>query len=136
MIPKLNGIDHVHIYVRDTKQAAAWYKEILGFTVSQAYEFWAEDANGPLTIEDASGTIHLALFARSVFEPSTAIAFNTNGAEFLKWKAYLDDKHLIKKCSDHDVSWSLYFHDPDNNMHEITSYDYRYITQALSLADE
>jgi hypothetical protein len=105
---------------------------MLGFQVSKAFEFWAEDANGPLTIEDASGTIHLALFTRSVFEPSTAIAFNTSGAEFLKWKTYLEDKHVLKRCSDHDASWSLYFYDLDNNMHEITSYDYLHIAQALS----
>jgi catechol 2,3-dioxygenase-like lactoylglutathione lyase family enzyme len=84
MIPKLTGIDHVHVYVHDREQAGVWYQEMLGFQVSKAFEFWAEDANGPLTIEDASGTIHLALFTRSVFEPSTAIAFNTSGAEFLK----------------------------------------------------
>jgi catechol 2,3-dioxygenase-like lactoylglutathione lyase family enzyme len=132
MIPRLNGIDHVHVYVHDRDKAAAWYQEVLGFRVSKAFEFWAEDANGPLTIEDASVTIHLALFARSVFEPSTAIAFNTRGTDFLKWKTYLEDKQLLKRCSDHDASWSLYFHDLDNNMHEITSYDYLHIGQALS----
>jgi predicted lactoylglutathione lyase len=122
----------VHVYVHDREQAAAWYQELLGFWVNQAFEFWAEDANGPLTIEDASGTIHPALFARSVFEPSTALAFNTSGTDFLKWKTYLEGKQLLKRCCDHDASWSLYFHDLDNNMHEITSYDYQPITKALS----
>lgn len=131
MPPKLHRLDHVHVYVRDREKAAAWYQKVLGFTITQEYAFWAEDQQGPLTIEDSSGAIHLALFQREESKPGTSIAFGTDAAEFLAWKKYLESQQLLVRCSDHDAAWSLYFHDLDKNMHEITTYDHQQVREVL-----
>jgi catechol-2,3-dioxygenase len=129
MMPTLNGIDHFHLYVADKMKAMKWYQNFLGFKVVTALEFWS-DKTGPLTIEDDSG-IHLALFTRSNQAPSSSIAFNTTGKGFLLWKKYLEQKGLSLRIADHQVSWSMYFKDPDENMHEITSYEHDWITTKL-----
>ncbi len=131
MIPKLDGIDHVHVYVPNREKAAIWYKDVLGFSVSESLAIWAENEQGPLTIEDPSGKIHLALFNSDDFVPSTAIAFKTNGREFLTWKSYLEQKDILLRCTDHTLAWSLYFNDLDGNMHEITTYDYDHVAGNL-----
>ena len=105
MIPKFNGIDHVHVYARDREAAATWYKDILGFSVVEEYRFWSEHEFGPLTIQDASETIHLALFKSDNFIPDSVLAFGVSGNGFLKWKAYLEEKDLLKRCSDHSKMW-------------------------------
>ena len=126
-IPELNGIDHFHLYVTNKQEAVDWYQEFLGFKPVKELEFW-NDINGPLTIQDASGTIHLALFNRTNQPPSTSIAFKTSGENFLQWQQYLQAKGLTLRIADHQVSWSLYFKDPDNNSHEITSWEHQWIT--------
>ncbi len=131
MKPELEGIDHVHVYVSNREEAAAWYERILGFRVNQTLAVWAKDEKGPLTIEDASGQIHLALFNSNNFIPSTAIAFKTNGKEFLKWKSLLEKKNILLRCTDHEIALSVYFNDPDNNMHEITTYQHEYESTRL-----
>ena len=131
MLPELNGIDHVHVYVPNRERAAAWYKEVLGFTINNDLKVWAEDEHGPLTIEDPTGKIHLALFAVENHTPSTAIAFKANGKEFLEWKLYLEKENILLRCTDHKLSWSLYFNDLDKNMHEITTYQHDYVSEHL-----
>lgn len=131
MPPKLNGIDHIHLYVPDRRQAAQWYQEALGFHIVDSMAFWARDDRGPLTIADASGAIHLALFRKDDFTPSTAIAFRATGDQFLDWKAYLEEKNLLDRLSDHSIAWSMYFRDPYGNVHEITTMDYDLVAQTL-----
>ena len=132
MLPKLNGFDHIHIYVLSRKKAAEWYESILGFTIVESLVLWAKDDKGPLTIKDPTGKIHLALFKqRDNFIPSTSIAFNTDGKEFLKWKDYLNKQNISLRCSNHKVAWSIYFKDLYSNMHEITTYDYDYVYNQL-----
>lgn len=110
------------MYVSNRKTAAGWYRRVLGFKIVEEYVFWADDPQGPLTIEDQSGSIHLALFARADFIPSTAVAFGSSGEAFLKWKVHLEEQGILGHCSDHTKSWSLYFKDADGNSNEITTY--------------
>ncbi len=131
MLAGLGGIDHIHVYVSNREQAADWYRDVLGFHVLEAFAFWAEDKNGPLTIADSSDQIHLALFNSNDFVPSTAIAFKTDGEGFLEWKSYLEEQKIMLRCSDHQLAWSVYFTDPDKNMHEITTYDYEHVSKVL-----
>ena len=131
MLPELDGIDHVHVYVKDREQAAAWYEKVLGFKMSESLALWANDEQGPLTIEDPTGKIHLALFATDNLIPSTAIAFKSGGREFLQWKSYLEKENMLIRCADHDIAWSAYFNDLDGNMHEITTYEYDYVSSRL-----
>jgi len=129
MSPKLTGIDHIHLYVPNKQKAADWYAKFLGFQIVESLLSWNTD-QGPLTIEDQSGQIHLALFQREHYSPSTAIAFKATGEAFLAWKSYLEEHDLLQRCSDHSHSWSLYFTDPFRHMHEITTYDLDVIREA------
>lgn len=131
MQPKLSGIDHVHVYVTDRERAAQWYDEVLGFRTVEALKFWATPT-GPLTIEDAAGNVHLALFERKDHDGSSAIAFGASGEEFLEWKSRLEKQGLTLRITDHTAAISLYFNDPDNNMHEITTYDHEYVRERLA----
>jgi catechol-2,3-dioxygenase len=133
MLPKLNGIDHVHVYVKSWSEAEPWYRDVLGFTRLEAFEVWAVDG-GPLTLEDQSGKVHLALF-ESAQAPTSTIAFGASGEEFLAWKTHLEDHSLKLRISDHTLAWSLYFHDPFGNMHEITTYDHAHVAQHLQRGD-
>ena len=121
MPPTLDRVDHVHVYVADRAAARQWYASVLGFDPVPELAFWAADG-GPLTVSNPSGTIHLALFERGVQTCRSTIAFAANAAEFLAWRT-----HLVAALGqpvvtvDHELSWSMYFSDPDANPFEITS---------------
>ena len=131
MAPSLKSIDHIHVYVRDRAAAETWYSQVLGFSRVQELEFWAPNG-GPLTIQNGSGSIHIALFERERREYRSTIAFSASATEFLAWQSHLASElgHEVKAV-DHDVSWSLYFPDPDGNPYEITSYEYAELSSHL-----
>ncbi|MBL4660070.1 MAG: VOC family protein [Alcanivoracaceae bacterium] len=127
-MPKLQGIDHVHVYVQDMQKAENWYAKILGFKRVKKYEFWNDDG-GPLTLEDSSG-IHLALFKRDA-EPDSNIAFKVNGEEFMVWKTHIQSHCIELSISNHSLVWSMYFKDPFDNLYEITTWDYEFVKGQL-----
>ena len=131
MIPKLNGIDHIHVYVSDWTTAESWYQRVLGFKRVEKFMVWAVK-NGPLTIEDPSGNVHLALFEHDNPPGDSAIAFGARGEEFINWKNHLGDQGLELRVADHQLMWSLYFKDPDENLLEITTGDYDYVTAKMT----
>jgi len=104
---------------------------VLGFERVEKFMFWA-DENGPLTLEDPGGKIHIALF-ESDKPPTSTIAFGANGAEFLVWKSHLENLSLKPRITDHQLAWSLYFSDPFGNLHEITTYEYDLVSQLLAM---
>jgi catechol-2,3-dioxygenase len=124
MTPNLEAFDHVHVYVTDRAASEIWYREVLGLCRSEELEFWAVDG-GPLTIQNHSGTVHLALFERSPLTNHATIALRVNAAEYLRWRDHLREA-LAGQFSeqDHQVSLSLYFSDLDGNPFEITTYDH------------
>jgi catechol 2,3-dioxygenase-like lactoylglutathione lyase family enzyme len=129
----LNGIDHVHVYVSDRTRSQKWYEEILGFHVLEEFAQWATES-GPLTMEDAQGSIHLALFESDPLSgkgPDSTIAFNASGENLVGWKRHLEAHGLEVRLADHDLAWSIYFHDPDRNYLEITSYDHAVVAGLL-----
>lgn len=130
MTPILNGIDHVHVYVASWDDAEKWYADVLGMQRVEALMPWAVKG-GPLTLGNADGNVHLALFERDNPSGSTAIAFGTSGEEFLAWKKHLEHKELDLRVTDHKLAYSLYFNDPDQNMHEITTYDHDFVVEHL-----
>jgi catechol 2,3-dioxygenase-like lactoylglutathione lyase family enzyme len=130
MPPELLGIDHIHVYTANRDAAFEWYSKVLGFTVIEELRFWATES-GPLTITDKSG-VHLALFERENFTPASVLAMGCSGAEFFKWKTYLQEQGILENCKDHDKSWSLYFNDMDGNSLEITTNDHEYVTNNFS----
>ena len=133
MIPTLAKIDHLHIYVSNRISAQAWYARVLGLVQVPELEFWSANG-GPLTIANTTGNIHLALFERPPERCRSTVAFAVDAPDFLAWQTHLSD--MLKqeiKATDHDVSWSLYFKDPDGNPYEITSYAYQELAVLLAL---
>ncbi len=123
MTPDLSGIDHVHVFVRDRKLAERWYAEVLGLTRSPALEFWSTDG-GPLTVQDSANTVHIALFEREPLPNLATIALRTSATGLRTWLKHLQAAGLTVELEDHQVSFSIYFSDPDNNPFEITTYEY------------
>lgn len=121
--PPLQGIDHIHIFVSDRAAAETWYRAVLGFARISDYAHWAADG-GPLTIQDAQGCVHLALFERPPQACRSTVALRVDGAAFRAWKKHLDRvlPGAVKE-EDHEQALSMYFEDPDGNPYEITTYD-------------
>jgi catechol-2,3-dioxygenase len=130
--PSLDGIDHIHVFVTDRAAAEVWYARVLGLARVPGLEGWAADG-GPLTLADASGRIHLALFERGAQACRSTIALGVSAPGFMAWR-----KHLAAalgkaaRTEDHQLSWSMYFTDPDGNPYEITSYEYDMVGKMLA----
>ena len=134
MIPCLEKIDHVHVYVSNREAAVKWYADVLGMRPIKAFLSWAK-GGGPLTLEDPSGEVHLALFERDNPASISTVAFGTSGKQFIKWKNHLKSKGLSLRVNDHDMAFSLYFSDPDGNLYEITTYEHEAVRQAMLQRD-
>ena len=131
MAPKLDRVDHIHVFVADRASAERWYANVMGFHRVEDLEFWAADG-GPLTIADHSGAIHLALFERPSQKCRSTVAFAANAAQFLNWRTHLAAAlRQTMQPVDHKVAWSLYFSDPDGNPFEITCYEYDSLSARL-----
>ena len=125
MAPELERVDHLHVFVADRVAAEQWYARVLGLKRLASLERWAADG-GPLTLGNASDTIHIALFERPAGAKSrSTIALGTSAEGLLAWQRHLAAE-LVKAPVrvDHEVSWSIYFEDPDGNPYEITTYEY------------
>lgn len=123
MTPPLSAIDHVHVFVRDRHAAERWYAQMLGLTRSPSLEFWAMDG-GPLTVQDSANTVHIALFERGPQPNRATIALRTSAAGLHNWFTHLQASGLRVELEDHQVSFSIYFSDPDGNPYEITTYEH------------
>lgn len=121
--PTLQHFDHVHVFVADRARAVDWYQRVMGLAPVAALASWAVDG-GPLTLGNASGSIHLALFERPAQPCRSTIALAVGAAEFHAWRTHLTGAlGRDVAVEDHTLSWSLYFTDPDGNPYEITCYD-------------
>ena len=125
MAPELDRVDHIHVFVDDRLAAEPWYARVLGLKRVASLERWAGDG-GPLTLGNAADTIHVALFERPASAKCrSTIALGTSAEGLLAWQRRLAAE--LGKAPvrvDHQVSWSIYFEDPDGNPFEITTYDY------------
>lgn len=123
MIPALDRIDHIHVYVSDRAAAERWYARVLGFGRLPELAFWAA-GGGPLTVANGAGTVHLALFERPREKCRSTIAFAASAEQFAAWHRHLAaELGAPPALEDHQITWSLYFSDPDGNPFEITCYD-------------
>ena len=131
---KVDGLDHVHLAVRDRQEAAEWYGRVLGLVAAAEHGAWAEDPGGPLFLATPAGAHCLALFAR---EPETSgdrtVAFRADGASFARFRDSLRSLDLCDRHGapvgpgdvvDHGGAFSLYFCDPDGNRLELTTYEH------------
>jgi catechol-2,3-dioxygenase len=132
MAPSIARIDHIHVFVSDRKRAERWYQDVMGLERVAELAFWSLEQGGPLAIANRSGTVHLALFERTAQPCRSTIALAVDKDEFLAWRAHLA-RALGRppELQDHQVTWSIYFADPDGNPFEITSHDYTALEPSL-----
>jgi catechol-2,3-dioxygenase len=121
------GLDHVAIAVSDLEGSQRFYEQVLG--LERMHEEWEM----PIVLA-ANGT-GLALFDRDVHPSSTPddveppavrilhIAFRLDRAGFDEARTALADRGGEVRFSDHGISHSLYFDDPDGHQIELTTYD-------------
>ena len=133
MAPPLDRIDHVHVFVSDRVAAEAWYGRVLGLERVRELAHWAQ-GGGPLTLADAGGKVHIALFesahgsAQDPHESRRAqnratIAFGVDAAAFRDWQDHLAVQlGRTVDVVDHGEASSLYVKDADGNPFEITCY--------------
>ena len=134
----------MELYVTDWDDAASWYERVLGITPETAFEEWWQTEVGPLMLS-VDDTTKLALFER---ESATRgqdvsphrIAFQTNVDGFLSFIDRLETLELTDRNGDpvtpddvvdHELSYSLYFTDPDGNWLELTTNDYDEVATRL-----
>jgi len=123
---QLEGIDHVALAVADVERSAKWYIEVLGFErLHQG--IW----NGVPTFI-GKGDTAIALFPTSSGEKSSSarsgirmlhLAFRANRKNFLFAQEELKRRVIEFEFQDHEISHSIYFHDPDGHELEITTYE-------------
>ncbi|HJT45437.1 MAG TPA: VOC family protein [Chthoniobacterales bacterium] len=123
---ELEGIDHVALSVGDVEKAAQWYIDVLGF--KKLYDGMWDGV--PVFI--GKGTTSLALFpVRSKSSSSSGpadirmlhLAMRADRANFLAAQTELKQRGIKFEFQDHEISHSIYFHDPDGHILEITTYE-------------
>ena len=124
---ELEGIDHVAIGVRDIERSAEWYIDVLGF------ERLHEGAWHGVPTFVGKGNTGLALFPANPDAKSTPsthrdirllhLAFRANRQNFLAAQRELEKRVIKFEFQDHEISHSIYFHDPDGHALEITTYE-------------
>ncbi len=131
---RVETIDHVELFVPDRREAAAWYRRVLGLEIIPEHEDWAEHPEGPLMISSDGGRTMLALFTGEPQGSQTTagfhrVAFRVGGAAFLAFRDRLKDLEAVLR--DHDKAWSLYFSDPWGHRLEVTTYDHAYVAERV-----
>lgn len=133
----LTGVDHVELFVSDAEEAAEWYDRVLGVTRAPGFGEWHRTGTGPLMLA-VDDTTKLALFERESATRGDGVsphrvAFGTDADGFLAFLDRLDALELTDgrgepvtaaDVVDHDLSYSLYFTDPDGNELELTTNEY------------
>ena len=124
---QLEGIDHVALGVRDIERSAKWYIEVLGF--ERIHEGMWEGV--PTFI--GKGNTGIALFpANPNAKPTSSshrelrilhLAFRVDGENFLGAQRELENRGIKFDFQDHEISYSIYFRDPDGHALEITTYE-------------
>ncbi|HEY6111125.1 MAG TPA: VOC family protein [Chthoniobacterales bacterium] len=123
----LEGIDHVALAVRDVERSAQWYIDVLGF------EHRYKDVWDGVPTFIGKDTTAIALFPprSSASSSSTSqtpirmlhLAFRADRKNFLAAQAELKRRGIDFEFQDHEISHSIYFHDPDGHELEITTYE-------------
>ena len=122
----LEGIDHVAMSVPDVERSAQWYIDVLGFE-HRYKDVW----NGVPTFI-GKGTTAIALFPIQRHSRSTSsheeirmlhLAFRATRKNFLAAQEELKRRGIKFEFQDHEISHSIYFHDPEGRELEITTYE-------------
>jgi len=124
---ELERLDHVALTVADVDRSIEWYREVLGL------EHVHEDEWGRNPAFLTSGSTGLALFpARGSGAPPAGhpdglamwhLAFRADRRNFDRAREQLGSRDIDFSFSDHGLAHSIYFHDPDGHLIEITTYE-------------
>ncbi|MGG9964617.1 VOC family protein [Ferruginibacter sp. SUN106] len=119
-IPAQTHIGHVHLKVTDLDKALGFYKDLLGFEITQRYgdsavfisaggyhhhiglNTWHSKNAGPAPVR-AAGLYHVA------------IVYPTRKDLAMIFKRLTDAEYPLTGASDHGVSEAIYLNDPDGN---------------------
>jgi catechol 2,3-dioxygenase len=133
---ELERIDHVALAVSDVERSARWYTDVFRF------ERRYDDVWGGYPVFVGKGATALALFpprrnarrrperqssgSTSSAQPPIRIlhlAFRATRKNFLAAQEQLKRRGIEFEFQDHEISHSIYFHDPDGHELEITTYE-------------
>ncbi|MEM9292947.1 MAG: VOC family protein [Acidobacteriota bacterium] len=147
---RVDGLDHVELFVPSRREAGAWYQRVLGLTPIPEALFFLEREADPLLISSDEGRTSLAIFradgpGRQPREdrPTAGfhrVAFRVSGNSFLRFLERLPELELrgedgavvtATAAMDHDIAVSIYFLDPWGHRLEVTTYDREPVLSAL-----
>ena len=119
-IPPQTHIGHVHLKVSDLNKALAFYKDLLGFEITQRY--------GDSAVFISAGGYHHHIGLNTWYSKNappaplhsaglfhTAIVYPTRKDLAIALKRLVDAKYPLTGTSDHGVSEAIYLDDPDGN---------------------
>ena len=119
-LPPATRIGHVHLKVSDIDRALLFYRDLLGFEVTQWYGSSAVflSAGGyhhhiGLNTWYSKGASSAPVCSAGLFH--TAILYPTRKDLAKAVKRLLDASYPLTGASDHGVSEAIYLNDPDNN---------------------
>ena len=119
-IPDATKIGHVHLKVADIERSLTFYRDLLGFEITQWYgssavflsaggyhhhiglNTWYSKAASPAPVRSA-GLFHLAILYPTRKDLAVVV------------KRLLDADYTLTGASDHGVSQAIYLNDPDEN---------------------
>ena len=119
-IPDSTRIGHVHLKVADLDRSLSFYRDLLGFEITQRYGTQAVfisaggyhhhiglntwfSKNSPPAPQNSPGLFHTAILYAERKELAVIL------------KRLLDSGYPLSGASDHGVSEALYLNDPDGN---------------------
>ena len=119
-IPAQTRIGHVHLKVADLDRALGFYRDILGFSITQYY------GNSAVFLSAGGYHHHIGLntwYSKGAEPAPTnraglfhlAILYPERRDLAITLKRLLDAGYPLTGASDHGVSEALYLNDPDNN---------------------
>jgi catechol 2,3-dioxygenase-like lactoylglutathione lyase family enzyme len=124
---ELEGLDHVALGVRDVERSADWYVEVLGFE-RRFQGMW--DGVPVFVARDKTA---IALFPSGSDQSKSSLsrqrlgilhlAMRANRANFIAAQHELTKRGIAFHFTDHEISHSIYFRDPDGIELEITTYE-------------
>jgi len=138
----IEDIDHIEMFVSDREKAAKWYEKIFGLKPIKKLETWSKIGPFFIGTEDRSVTLAIMNGKKENNGSINRMAFRTAGEKFVDFLNRVDDLNLFflqekvtkEQVVDHDLSYSIYFDDPDGNKLELTSYDYDYLKSNIKSA--
>lgn len=124
--PRVSKHDHFARYVADVERSTAWYQDILGLEPVHVAQWWGDGAHFL-----GHGDAQIALFQKSDGEKYSSRgmplanhqAYRLSRDEYERFKAFLAERGISYRESDHTISHSIYFQDPDDYWIELTTYD-------------